>query len=164
MKKILLFAILLAASNYVNATVNYYLTDSNGSSETSLVPSNTVELLFWYTGDPIISFDVAGEVTGPGTVFDGYHIQIPGSSSDFELVGTSEGDPFPTGINNPLATIDFRCDGVGDVTLDLYDITTFDPSWNMIIPVCHGMVIHQVPEPATMVLFSLGGLLLGRRR
>lgn len=177
MKKLLLFAILLAASNSVSAYVlpdDYYLTDSTGNDEIFLVPSETVELLLWYTGsEPIKSFDVEVYVTGPGTIWDGiiipqppaYDVLIPSPyGGDIELIGTCD-DSFPTGISNPLAAIDFHCDGPGDVTLDLYDIGTFDPSWNQLSPVCHGMVIHQtIPEPATMILLGLGGLLIRTKK
>lgn len=172
MKKLLLFAVLLLVSHSASATTSYYLTGSAGNDEISLIPSVTVELLLWYTGEPIISFDVEVYATGPGTIWSGiiipvvpaYDVLIPSPyGGDIELIGTSD-EPFPTGISNPLAAIYFRCDGPGEVTLDMYNIVTVDPSWTEITPVCNGMVIHQIPEPATMILLCLGGLLLRTKK
>ena len=50
----------------------------------------------------------------------------------------------------------FHCEGEGDVTLALIDYET-----GLILDT---QVIHQVPEPATLALLSLGGLLLRRRQ
>lgn len=48
----------------------------------------------------------------------------------------------------------FHCDGPGDVTFYAYDQNYL---------VVDTQVIHQTPEPATMVLLALGGLMLRRK-
>jgi hypothetical protein len=65
----------------------------------------------------------------------------------------------PTGTLTSPGThfaIDFHCKGEGDVTIALYDL-----SW--LVPL-QTLVIHQVPEPMTIGLLGLGGLLLRRRK
>ena len=59
-------------------------------------------------------------------------------------------------IDNPqtdllLSQVLFHCDGEGDVPLIVYG-----PDGN----VADSQIIHQVPEPATLTLLSLGGLAL----
>jgi hypothetical protein len=49
----------------------------------------------------------------------------------------------------------FHCEGLGDVTLTLMDLD---------LNVFDSQVIHQIPEPITMVLLGLGGLFLRRRK
>jgi hypothetical protein len=50
--------------------------------------------------------------------------------------------------------VNFHCDGPGDVTLALVDKDGI---------VVDTQVIHQIPEPITVVLLGLGGLFLRRR-
>ena len=55
----------------------------------------------------------------------------------------------------------FHCAGVGDVTISMDDIST---TWTIGTNPMDSLVIHQVPEPMTMALLGLGGLLLRRRK
>jgi len=55
--------------------------------------------------------------------------------------------------------IDFHCEGEGDAIVQLY--TSADTvSWG----VEDQVIIHQIPEPATMALLGIGGLLLRRKK
>lgn len=67
--------------------------------------------------------------------------------------------PTPPGIgtwaNGTLMDVTFRCTGLGDVMINLYDYTG--------ATVLDSILIHQVPEPITMVLLGLGGLFLRKR-
>lgn len=60
--------------------------------------------------------------------------------------------PIPTGEG--LQGLVFTCQGLGDVTLTLMslELEPFDT-----------MVIHQIPEPASLLLLGLGGLFLRRK-
>jgi hypothetical protein len=53
--------------------------------------------------------------------------------------------------------IEFHCEGAGDAVISLIttDFTTYT--------VHDTLTIHQIPEPATIVLLSLGGLLLRKK-
>jgi hypothetical protein len=53
----------------------------------------------------------------------------------------------------------FHCLGVGDVTIELYQVSVSTGSSVL----RDSVVIHQIPEPMTLGLLGLGGLLLRRK-
>lgn len=73
--------------------------------------------------------------------------------ADFDIMDIS--DPFTTPNGRVLDGLVFHCEAVGDVTLTLFDAD---------LGVLDSQVIHQIPEPLTMVLLGLGGLFLRRRK
>jgi hypothetical protein len=105
--------------------------------------------------------DIASDIgmTVPDTIaaFEG----ITGYSpiSDMSGMELMDGTENPPALDGKLVDeIIFHCEGYGDVLLvllgeDLSDIFVHDTQ-----------LIHQIPEPATMALLGLGGLLLVRRR
>jgi hypothetical protein len=59
--------------------------------------------------------------------------------------------------------IEFHCIGPGDALIELIEVDTV--GWTVAgMPVMDSVIIHQVPEPTTVLLLSLGGLFLRRRR
>ena len=131
--------------------------------------------MIWYTGDPIISFDLEVGAAGPGTLSDpavtatGRNSQYdyigPGYTFglDYEISGSADAGQLGTGIEAPLATVIFHCDDEGDVVISMMDVYTMDVNWGQVIPIMNGMIIHQIPEPATIALLCLGGLLLRKK-
>jgi hypothetical protein len=63
----------------------------------------------------------------------------------------------PPALNGKLVDlIDFHCEGLGIVTVTLLNPDT--------LVAYDTQIIQQIPEPATMLLLSIGGLLLKRRK
>jgi hypothetical protein len=63
-------------------------------------------------------------------------------------------DPSPIPAAGLLGEVLFHCKAPGDVTIRLTD--------EMLNPL-DSLIIHQMPEPATMALLALGGLLMRRK-
>jgi len=183
MKKLLALILVLALCGIAtSATLDIYITDALGSSEITIAPSDYIELVLWSVTVPaghLTWFDVEATAEGPGTILGGaitattdvgtrntiYDItDMPGyMGGDIELsAATDMGQLFLEGLAHPLATIEFHCDAPGDVTISLSNdgaaVDRID-----IVPTLHGMIIHQIPEPATIVLLCLGGLLLRKK-
>jgi hypothetical protein len=171
MKKLAFICVVLVISNITiaNMAPTYYITDSSGNNEISLMSSDTIELLIWHY-ILIPSFDLKIEVVGPGTLEQPI-ITAVGRNPVNDYVGLDEtnwviysaadsGTYIDTGIENPLATINFQFNGPGDVTLNLYQFK--DSIWDTYAS--YGMTIHQIPEPITLVFLGIGGLLLRRRK
>ena len=171
MKKLVIICAVLIISNIAIATraPTYYIIDSSGNNEISLMPSDTIELLIWH--DVLIpSFDLKIEAVGPGTLEQPI-ITAVGRNPENDYVGLDEtnwvissaadsGMYIADGIENPLATTNFQFNGPGDVTLNLYQFK--DSIWTSYA--AYGMTIHQIPEPITLVFLGMGGLLLRCRK
>jgi hypothetical protein len=170
MRKILsIVALLVFSSIAIARPANaFLLTDSSGNKEITLTSSDPITLLVWSNYDPT-SFDL--KIEPQGACILGQPIitatgRTPGND-DVELIETNwefsssaDSGYLETGIENPLATVDFHSNVPGDITLNLY---SFDGSaW--IGSNCVGIIIHQIPEPMTMVFLGIGGLMLRRRK
>ena len=59
-------------------------------------------------------------------------------------------------IPGEMFLIDLHCEGIGDVIIEAYDWRTEE--------LVDTLIIHQIPEPATIALLGLGGLLLRRKK
>jgi len=74
---------------------------------------------------------------------------------DIWEVNMSDGNPTHFQGIGVLDAKEFHCDAMGDVVIDLL---------NDGMEIIDSIVIHQIPEPATIALLGLGGLLLKRRK
>jgi hypothetical protein len=108
-------------------------------------------------GDPG-SFDIDNVVIPPGSpvVPSLFWDPVPGLNTP--IVGltyldmTPEDPPY---MGQLIDNITFHCEGLGDVTMGL-----FDGNANLL----DTQVVHQVPEPATIALLGLGAMMLRRKR
>lgn len=117
-----------------------------------------------------------GDSLGGGSLNDGYYYldeaywQIgsgagpDGSVGRYSEVGWGYGyeiyDVQFSGTNpgGTVAVFRFHCVAEGDVTISLYN-----SSGDFVTP-DDRIIIHQIPEPATIALLGLGGLLLRRKK
>jgi len=188
MKKLLVLALVLSVASLANAS---FLMSVNGvvnppDSEINLQPSQTAIIDVFGAGNANLPLDFWIICQGPGTIAGGV-VLYPGSLSEittmsvgdweasfeapgmFEAVGfpgTTSASYFlladatvpPPALNGLLVDeIAFHCDGPGDVILSLVggaldNIVVYDTQ-----------IIHQIPEPATIALLCLGGLLLRKK-
>jgi hypothetical protein len=112
-----------------------------------------------------------------GSISNG-NTYIPPAPSMSAILGTAGllGIPVPAGYDGPAGAISgspgetappgvyfddfiFHCEAVGDATIQLW--TTPD---GVTMTLQDTLIIHQVPEPMTITLLGLGGLLMLRRR
>ena len=108
-----------------------------------------------------ISFDLSAQFDGPG--MGPIHLEIwtadtsllAGQSADITI------DDVVSGVFE-LVTIDFSVDGTAHVG-EAYNIALRNPSGQIWVDNFSGTVV-STPEPATMLLLGLGGLLLRRRK
>ena len=183
MKKLLTLMLVLGMASLANAALTLQISvDGNlepVDSEIYVIPSETIYLDIWTTADITpgvgegyyaLACSTADATISGGVVnFPGE----PGLSIEDDPVGV--GIPVPAGHNGvwgmialstvseiPAGTIlfneiGFHCEWApNDVMVTLYDADTME--------ILDTVTIHQIPEPATMALLSLGGLLLLRRR
>jgi len=187
MKKLLIFMLVLGMASLANATLQISV-DGNKEpvdSEIWLLPSQEIFLDIWTTNDITpgvnedpIPFMEPGALALVATTLDG---QISGgvnvSAEPSLYVYPYDSYTGKTGIwaSLTLATapklaagsvmineIIFHCDGPGDVLIELI----YDPAYPVygMSPVLDSVIIHQIPEPATIALLGLGCLLLRRRK
>jgi len=170
MKKLLVLMLVLGLTTAANATLSLSVNGDTSVTEYSMLTGTTV-VIDVYSDQANFAYECyvgitngaggmseLGEWTGNNKV---YAAAGQGTITRYDhwwwddVCITSNPDTFPISAGRHF-DMEFQCTTLGDVTISLTDIAG--------TPV-DSVLIHQViPEPVSMVLLGLGGLLLRRRR
>jgi len=159
MKKLLVLTLILAMASAANAVL---VLSFNGDTEVEVAqvaPSDDFTIDVYQDTATYDEFwvDIQGDASwsGNGTLY------IPPAPSqlvlslDYGWIHVS-GNPTVDGDVGTWWDLTMHCDGPGDVTVDLYDSSGYI--------LIDSLTIQQIPEPITVALLGLGGLLLRRRK
>jgi len=179
MRRVLFLVLFLGSISIANAGLLDLMVDGGvAPDEITLMPSDTVSLgVFLPAGNGCYDYYLAFQLSNPQAEIDASNAVFPTIFEIPGVVGVNEPGyveitasqiilPDPQGPSILADNIFLHCLGPGDVVLDL---VTYRVSWiNGEMPakgtVIDTLTIHQVPEPMTLTLMALGGLLLRRRR
>jgi len=179
MKKLVVLMLVLGVASLANATLQISVNGVQNpvNSEINLIaPSGTAILDIWTdaampsnfpgTNWALLVMEQQGIISGGVKVVSeaGVSDPYPGASSYVPGHGeglwglisiTGSGIAINTTLYNEIL---LHCEGPGDAVVQLYETSDF-VTWNL----SDSVIIHQIPEPVTMVLLGLGGLFLRRR-
>jgi hypothetical protein len=188
MKKLLALLLVLVVTSAASATLQISVNGEKEPVESQITigPSDHITLDIWTDADiqpfeaipwMLVCEVVGGDITGGTSVHAA--MTISGLTKDFEKIIPPEGQEgiwglaanttvIPVEAGTTLADlIDFHCLGCPpggpvpcDIVISLYDAPDGAPPTTLF----DSVVIHQTPEPASMLLLGLGGLLLRRRK
>jgi len=181
MKKLLILTLVLGMAALANAELIFNVNDEPQPDEITICPSDMIELgLELAEGQDILKWafeyrllNEQAELILDGTVFP-WQSMFPGkiASSDGEGIvswAVMGADNFMTAADGPLVLMEglmVHCLEPTDVVLEIRvaSDTVIDGEPIPIGTLLHTLTIHQIPEPATMLLLGLGGLFLRRRK
>lgn len=189
MKKLLILMLVLGLASTVNAVTVAFdanrtatIYESDGTTEYTgadivigtdlVIIVDSTQTSYWTGGIYVESGLTYGSLAGrgpmDGTDYTGSHYDAAGDLATAKNYSGAGYDGFDFIADNTIElpnwttgdwfVIDFECDGEGDVVLKFYDYAT-----SMSVPV-GSYTITQIPEPMTIALLGLGGLLLRRRK
>jgi len=186
MKKMLILMLVLGVVPVASAAVMTLQISVGGVNEPpdstiNLLPSQSVELDVWTpngwqsdeTDNVYFGLVLTDQTAGLATITGGV-AHIPPAPDLSWMLNPGQYDPFfpgqggvygqimsSTGVAGTGVYFDqilFHCEGPGDAVLQLWSSME-----EGVFVLQDTVIIHQVPEPATMVLLSLGGLLFRKR-
>ena len=193
MRKLLILIVVLGVASMANATlqisVNGDLEPINSEIVVTEVPSGILTLDIWTDVDVgvfeqltwalVVTNDAVGTISGGVGVAPWRYAVWAGAGVDNAAIVldppySGKAGTYLAGMSgNPLAgdvmydEFLFHCEGVGDATVELWSLVNSVPlpgEAYVLTTLLDSVTIHQVPEPMTMVLLGLGGLLLRRRK
>ncbi len=174
MKKLLVVMLVMAMASAANAALLISVNGVVDPCDTAIIlgASDYVTIDVYSDGNTIAMYDVAMTISGPGSLdlTNGWNYQLPGGVDDglgWAETGMVWLDLFllpVQGVTPPImegTVIDgivLHGESIGDIVLTL---TTFDGE-----PIFDTQIIHRaaIPEPTTLLLLGLGGLVLLRKR
>jgi len=171
MKKVVLTLVLSLA---VVANAGLYITVDLGDgilvdpadSTITITPSTIIKVGIYDDGQAQNGFLALGIADGPASlsvsnmvVSEGVSAMLADDSAQAKRLGLQDQQFVSMDVASPaggmlISEVDFHCDGPWDVTIAVVDADGY---------IVDTQVIHQVPEPATLALMGIGGLLLRRR-
>ena len=184
-KLLVLFAVMAMTSVASAQLIDLQIASLNGEpidpvKEITIEPSDIIDMDIVIMDTTLLTIDTIVRVNGMASL-----LLDAGSLAEITWVGDDEGfrgPPTPLGADLALGTGNFNgmsglvidhillhCDDEpGVVTVSLVPNTmfggTFNPDGSPYTGAWGSVTVHQVPEPMTIALLGLGGLVLLRRR
>jgi hypothetical protein len=169
MKRIVTTLLVMSMVAAANAGLTVVIQDDAGGwqsypdSEYTITPSTEI---VWGvlddgltpTGTYVLGIVGPGSITDPTAVASGVTALLTDdaiTAADYGVQNPYIAMDLTNSVGGLLYTSTFHCEGEGDVTLY---------GFNQNYLVVDTQVIHQVPEPATLTMLGIGGLLLRKRR
>ena len=165
MKKLLVLMLVLGIASAANATLALSFDGQPNPGEVTITVSTNFKLDVHQdtagVGDEFW-FDWAGPASPTGSTVG---VVGPAAPTGFVAddggygLGYVKGRMTEASLDGAIGEwwyIDMHCDGIGDVLVQLWNANG--------TTVIDTLTIHQVPEPMTISLLGLGGLLLRRRK